>query len=754
MHVYSKPQQGYIYIRKNIVYFNEYNAVKLGKCHNIPDREGPYITNEVERGEFIVVLEVSLYEMDEIERALQIQFYKDYNSYIDAGTEFFKSPIVELIEPRMMELGYNYRRLSASEISELTRATRERHYAQHMKMMELSRNYSLKRAKQELEQILKQPYEYQLDIITQAVEHFKTHSKGILNLTCGMGKTLLSLWITKQIYKENNTILIAVPNKILLGQWESVIKKDLQLTTPLFSMSGDKTDEELNRFLTKNGGNCIVITTYHSSHKILDATREMGFVFDMKILDEVHHLTGKINDDSDDEEKQNKQFLTILGVASKKQLSLTATLKILENNPKGPDDELMISNNNMEYFGNVIIRRGLLWAIQKEIVCDYEVQTLITHISQMEEHTELFNITNETDKRLFLSAFVALKSVTEKHSHHLLIYCNSTEHSTKICKYITKLLECGYFTVPLNFYYSDYHSRLQSKDLITIEKKFSESASGILTSVYKLGEGYDLPLLDGVVFSENMTSAIRILQSALRASRKNKNEPKKKTKIIVPILYSENWLDDTTQDFVKIREIIYQMGLEDELISQKMKVTEFMITQENKEESKEDRKDNKSTLDEFDEKLTNELRLKTIPRIQFDVSYEKAKKIIVEWKEKHQLRFTTKGEYTTLCGKDVRLSRDPEEHYGNSFKNWADYLGIADEYYTLEDCKGKVKKYLRENGDISKLYPNVDAIAIKLCELDENFPPSWLWAEYYNVNKLTDIINNNTIKKKQFISFK
>jgi ERCC4-related helicase len=39
-----------------------------------------------------------------------------------------------------------------------------------------------------------------------------------------------------------------------------------------------------------------------------------------------------------------------------------------------------------------------------------------------------------------------------------------------------------------------------------------------------LGEGYDNPLINGVVFAENMSSNIRIVQSALRASRKNKLE--------------------------------------------------------------------------------------------------------------------------------------------------------------------------------------------------------------------------------------
>ena len=43
----------------------------------------------------------------------------------------------------------------------------------------------------------------------------------MLVLMCGVGKTLISLWITQEL--NSNTILIGVPNKLLLKQWEEVI---------------------------------------------------------------------------------------------------------------------------------------------------------------------------------------------------------------------------------------------------------------------------------------------------------------------------------------------------------------------------------------------------------------------------------------------------------------------------------------------------------------------------------------------------
>ena len=59
-----------------------------------------------------------------------------------------------------------------------------------------------------------------------------------------------------------------------------------------------------------------------------------------------------------------------------------------------------------------------------------------------------------------------------------------------------------------------------------ILNKFTTHMYGIITCIYCLGEGWDLPLLDGVVFSENMISYIRTLQSSLRPCRKVKKPSK------------------------------------------------------------------------------------------------------------------------------------------------------------------------------------------------------------------------------------
>jgi hypothetical protein len=149
-----------------------------------------------------------------------------------------------------------------------------------------------------------------------------------------------------------------------------------------------------------------------------------------------------------------------------------------------------------------------------------------------------------------------------------------------------------------------------------------------------------------------MNSNIRIVQSALRASRKNKNQPNKITKIILPIFNKNDWLENNiNSDYQKVREIIYQMGLEDETITQKIKAYKIKIEQQ-KPRTNEREQNNK--FGEYDDELTQKIILKTIKRTELTKTFDEAKKIIANKNIK------SKESYYELCEIDNRLSKEPE----------------------------------------------------------------------------------------------
>lgn len=669
---------GYIYVRTHPSYNN---ACKMGKTTSIPDRDSQYITNELIRGKFEIVIEVIKEELGNIEELLQEEF-KELNIRYDAGTEFYNKKIMPYIEPCLKHRNIQFKRLTEEEINSLSR-----------------------REKQYQNKII--PRDYQKSIIEKSIKYFEKNDRGLLTLPCGIGKTLISLWIAQGLNAK--TILIGVPNKLLLNQWYNTVKM-IMVNVPCMLISEGSKSENIIEFIEKNKDNYIIITTYASAYKLIT----YNLKYDIKIIDEAHHLTTNsmkfaIN---------TKKYVQILNIPCKKQLGLTATTKLIENSDNNKD---IVSNNSNQYFGEIIEKRNILWAINEKIICDYIIQTIIIDDKDLVKNN------------LHLSAYSALKSINDKNSHHLLIYANNINNLYKIVKYIKRMLKEEYFNIP-QLYYSSYHGAMSLSKQKRILQKFEESKYGIICCVYCLGEGWDFPLLDGVVFAENMSSNIRIVQSVLRASRKDVKNPDKITKIILPVINRYNWLDNNdNSDFKKVREVIYQMSLEDETISEKIKVYNYngknkLIISNNK-------------LSE-NNTLTEQLKLRTIYRESLGITYEKAVKLLANMKLKN------KEEYYKLCENDYRFTKEPETVYKGNFTNWIDYLSIERIYYNKFICMKKIQEFINQNSQYKTELSTVISI---LCKNDKLFPPIDLWTDYYGINSINELFKNISIYKKKMV---
>jgi hypothetical protein len=217
----------------------------------------------------------------------------------------------------------------------------------------------------------------------------------------------------------------------------------------------------------------------------------------------------------------------------------------------------------------------------------------------------------------------------------------------------------------------------------------------------------------------------------------------KKTKIILPILNRDDWLENNENpDLKKVREVIYQMGLEDETITQKIKVFKIDIEKQKPNSKVKKECETAAEFGEYDDDLTQKLRLKTIKRTALTTTYEKARKIIADKNIK------SKESYYELCEMDNRLTKEPDIVFKGQFTNWIEYLSIERVYYDLETCKNKVGEYLLLYPEIKKHYLDLSCVSNKLVKIDALFPPNGLWVEYYNVKDLRDIIIITSKKKK------
>jgi hypothetical protein len=148
---------------------------------------------------------------------------------------------------------------------------------------------------------------------------------------------------------------------------------------------------------------------------------------------------------------------------------------------------------------------------------------------------------------------------------------------------------------------------------------------------------------------------------------------------------------------------------------------------------------------EYDDELTQKLRLKTTKRTILGITYEKARKIIADKK------INSKESYYELCERDNRLTTEPEIDFKGQFTNWIDYLSIERVYYDFETCKKKVAEHLQSKPELKPHHLDLSTVSDRLCEIDQSFPPNGLWTEYYNVKGLHEIITITNKKKRMGI---
>jgi superfamily II DNA or RNA helicase len=507
------------------------------------------------------------------------------------------------------------------------------------------------------------PRDYQEKIIKESIDYYRNNDNGVLNLPCGLGKTYLSLFIIREL--KMRKILIGVPNLELLKQWYNSIK-ELNYIKNILMISSDNISEleDIKKFIKHNKEEYIIITSYASSYKLLKCKLDL----DMKIYDEMHHLVNM----NLEKARDKKSYIKILEVESKKQLGLTATLKILETF----NNNNIISNDNKEIYGEIITKRNLEWCISNNIVCDYNISLLSFNEEEIKDYND-----NTKEKNLLIASIASLKSIKNKTNHHILIYCNSTKNAIIIKDYITEILEKEeYNEIRRNLYYSEYNSKMDEKSKHQSIKLFTKSEYGILINCFCLSQGWSSDILDCVIFAEEMSSEIRIVQSSLRCCRKNKNEPNKIGNLLLPIL-EDDLQNEESSNFNKIKKIIKELSFEDDNIIQKIKLNKSKIKEE--EENKIQNKLEKIE-DENNEGDLEEFLLKTLSKYYL-LSYEKIKKVLKQYNLK------SINDYNELIKKKTYLPNNPKELFKKKFIDWIDYLSInRSDYYNINDFRNKI----------------------------------------------------------------
>lgn len=680
--------KGTIYLRDNAWYKTE-NVIKMGIATFAKDRSNTYITGEVERGEYICVIEIPLDKMKIIDKCLK-HYFKSFHIYKGGGTEFYDRRIIDLIEPYFKNINIPYKFFTKEEINLMNRCERVRNISNvdkvkkafnQLKIKNIIQNYKIRRSKNllisasnnianELSYMI-EPNNHQQYILEIIEGFFNLYNTGKIVWACGLGKALLSILIVKLL--EFKSIVIGVPSNNLQKQIKKEILKIFPNKTNILFVGGDETDgiksstdkTQIINFLNNNLNSQpkFVISTYHSCHLLVDK----DIAFEIKIGDEAHHLVGI-------EREENRGFRLFYKIISSKTLFMTATEKTIE----AQTNKEIYSMEDETIFGKYIDVKSVHWAIENKKITDYNILVLKNTEDEVDEIITNLRL-NIINKEIFISCYMCLKSF-EKYNDltHLLLYTNTTEDAELSKKYIDDILSLNDLSIQKEKIYNNSLHSKNCNDLDSEVNKFKNTYYGIISCVYIFGEGFDLPKLNGVCIAGNMQSETRIVQYLLRPNRLDFEKPNKKAYVIIPYIDADDW-ETEDKSYDKVRTIVSQMRNVDENIEQKIFLS--VGKKEKKEETKKEERRSYYQDYIFEENMGE------LNKIKLRLRYSKAlgSKFTEEQDEYNYVRsinaslnIKSKKDYIQQQEIHSNFIAYPEEYFKSKgvWNNWYDFMGV------------------------------------------------------------------------------
>ena len=490
---------GQLYVREHEA-FDIYDACKLGITQNISNRETTYITGEIRRGEFSHVFEVPLEKLLRAELWLRYDF-KNFNVYIDGGTEFYKKSIIPLIIEQLKKRNIEARQLSLEEIESIKR---KEYVSQHKKHLA---NLIAKQLKETIPRPL--PHCQQNNLRNELQASYEepinnaliTYNRATIKAPTGFGKTHLYY---KAIVKCNSARVLFLTPRLMLnhqiveekysfyikhGNYEIIHYSDIE----------SKDKKKIIKKLLISNERFIMTSCYQSQNSLLKIIRQIDIVFDLIIFDEAHFITSWINPEN------MSEFLTNNNI-TKYRLFGSATLpECIEITPV--------------IFGPVIEKVKVYELINQELLCNIE-----TIVKQLENKKKEYH--NLKD--------LIVESMIKYNKKKGIIYVNDCKNAENLYKLLQKQDK-------LNVYIYVSKEIEVENDSDTDLKTFEDDKEQcVIICVGKIGYGYDNDYIDFICLGDPRQSDIDIRQIIGRGLRwKKEVYPNKLLHLLIPLYRDE-----------------------------------------------------------------------------------------------------------------------------------------------------------------------------------------------------------------------
>jgi superfamily II DNA or RNA helicase len=406
----------------------------------------------------------------------------------------------------------------------------------------------------------KRPMPHICEAIDAVCARFETASRGQLIMACGTGKTLTGLWVSERLGCQRTLVL--VPSLTLLAQTLREWSASASGAFTFLAVCSDPTvasDDDLIEhtadlgipvttdpaaiaaFLHRRDCRMVVFATYQSSGRLTKS--ELGAVppFDLAIADEAHRCVGGTAD----------VFGTILDeekIPARRRLFMTATPRIFtrQRSRRGAPAELEVASmDNLGLFGAVFHHLSFAEAIDRQLLSDYQVAIVCVrgagYRAQAQEAalvstdggmtvTDARTLAGQVGLAKAMSRY-GLRRVISFHSRVALARSFADSFPGAVAWMPTSQRPGGRLW---SRYVSGQMPTGERDRHLTRFRGLAPDERGLLANARCLGEGVDVPAIDGVAFVDPRRSAVDIIQAVGRAIRRA--EDKMTGTIVLPVL--------------------------------------------------------------------------------------------------------------------------------------------------------------------------------------------------------------------------
>jgi len=331
------------------------------------------------------------------------------------------------------------------------------------------------------------PRDYQLEIKNK----FTNINKGIIQLPCGMGKTLISTMIAKEF----NNIIILSPLRTYAYQLYDVFNLNFpNHKCNLISMDGER---DINIIKSNLKDKNIFSSSFCSTDIIVQLLPLLNNI--ILIVDEFHNIS--LNNLTNKNNNINK----ILNYDLDKKIFLSATPKIYNKINEDEYDELE-ADNFENIFGKIEYTYSFSEAIKNKYINDYRFI--------------IPNIEEEKDINEFIYSNMLYYGYKK-----CIVYCKNINECEKMK---LKLEEINKRTYNFDIYIKkiNYNISISKRNTIINKFKLDKYKLSLILSVHTLDECIDIPTCDSVFFTYDVKNPINIIQRICRSMRIYENKIK------------------------------------------------------------------------------------------------------------------------------------------------------------------------------------------------------------------------------------